>query len=60
MAISVTRPQSNQKPVGCELKRSVDKHKPKNMKDLERICQEEWSKILPNVFLNLASGCTKY
>ena len=38
----------------AELKRSVDKHKPKNVKDLERICQEEWSKIPPNVFLNLA------
>lgn len=58
----------------AELKRSVDKHKPKNVKDLERICQEEWSKIPPNVFLNLVKyyrkrlhavilargGCTKY
>ena len=25
----------------AELKRSVDKHKPKSVKDLERICQEE-------------------
>ena len=58
----------------AELKRSVDKHKPKNVKDLERICQEEWSKTPPNVFLNLvknyrkrlhavilaSGGCTKY
>ena len=37
----------------AESKRSADKHKPMNVKDLERICQEEWSKIYPNVFLNL-------
>ena len=33
----------------AELKRSVDKQKPNNVKDLERICQEEWSEIPPNV-----------
>ena len=58
----------------AELKRSVNKNKPKNMNDLERIYQEEWSKIPPNVFLNLVKnyrkrlhavtlarcGCTKY
>ena len=43
----------------AELKRSVDKHKPKNVKDLERICQEEWSKIPPNVFLNLVKNYRK-
>jgi hypothetical protein len=32
---------------GPELKRAVDKHKPKNVKDLERICIEEWSIITP-------------
>uniref|UniRef100_A0A8K9V481 Tc1-like transposase DDE domain-containing protein n=1 Tax=Oncorhynchus mykiss TaxID=8022 RepID=A0A8K9V481_ONCMY len=31
----------------AELKRAVDKRKPKNVKDLERICIEEWSKIPP-------------
>ena len=36
-----------------ELKRAVHKHKPKDMKDLERFCMEEWSKIPPNVFSNL-------
>ena len=33
-----------------ELKRTVHKCKPKDMKDLERFCMEEWSKIPPNVF----------
>ena len=56
------------------LKRSVGQHKPKNLKDLDRICQEVWSKISPNVFLMLVrnyrkrlqavflarGGCTKY
>ena len=37
----------------AELKRPVDKYKLKNVKALERIFQEEWSKIPPNVFLNL-------
>ena len=32
-----------------QLKRSVDKNKPKNVKDLERICKEKWPKIPPNV-----------
>ena len=36
-----------------ELKRAVHKRKPKDMKDLERFCMEEWSKIPPNVFSNL-------
>ena len=36
-----------------ELKRAVHKHKPKDMKDLEKFCMEEWSKIPPNVFSNL-------
>ena len=43
----------------AELKRSVDKHKPKIVKDLERICQEEWSKIHLNVFLNLVKNYRK-
>jgi hypothetical protein len=34
-----------------ELKRSVHKCKPLDIKDLERL--EEWPKILPNVFFNL-------
>ena len=42
-----------------ELKRSVDKHKPKNVKDLERICQEEWYKIPPNMFFNLVKNYRK-
>ena len=41
-------------PIENLLKRSVNKHKPKNVKDLERICQEEWSKIPPNVSLTLS------
>ena len=35
-----------------ELKRAVHNRKP-DMKDLERFCMEEWSKIPPNVFFNL-------
>ena len=35
-----------------KLKRAVHQHKPKDMKDLERYCMEEWSKIPPNVFSN--------
>ena len=57
-----------------KLKRVVHKHKPKDMKDVERFCMEEWSKIPPNVLSNLnkdyrnrlsavilaSEGCTKY
>jgi hypothetical protein len=43
----------------AELKREVDKCKPKNVNDLERICIEEWSKIPPNVFLNLVKHYRK-
>ena len=42
-----------------ELKRSVKKHTTKNVKDLERICREEWCKIPPNVFLNLVKNYRK-
>ena len=57
-----------------QLKRAVHKRRPKDIKDLERFCMEEWSKIPPNVFSNLIKhyrkrlsavilargGCTKY
>ena len=51
--------QIHSKNLWAELKRSVAKHKPKNVKDPERICQEEWSKIPPNVFLNLVKNYRK-
>ncbi|MGH0165600.1 UNVERIFIED_CONTAM: hypothetical protein FKN15_052999 [Acipenser sinensis] len=57
-----------------QLKRAVHKHRLKDIKDLEKFCMEEWSKIPPNVFSNLIKhyrkrlsdvilargGCTKY
>lgn len=43
----------------AELKRAVEKRKPENVKDLERICIEEWSKIPTNVFLNLVKHYRK-
>ena len=36
-----------------ELKRAVHKRKPEDMKDLERFCMEQWSKVPPNVFSNI-------
>ena len=43
----------------AEWTRAVDKFKPKNVKDLERICIEEWSKIPPDVFFNLVKHYRK-
>jgi hypothetical protein len=53
---------------------AVHMRRPKNIKDLERCCMEEWSNIPPNVFFNpikhyrtrlsaaifARGGCTKY
>src|SRR4029434_10925078 len=36
-----------------ELKRRVHKCRPRNLKDLERYCMEEWSHIPCHVFTNL-------
>ena len=43
----------------AELKRAVDKRKAKKVKDLARICVEEWSKNPPNMFLNLVTQYRK-
>jgi hypothetical protein len=42
-----------------ELKREVHNHRLKDIKDLERFCTEEWSKIRPNVFYNLIKHLRK-
>ena len=36
-----------------ELKLRVAKRQPRNLKDLERICKEEWTKIPPKICANL-------
>ncbi|MBN3275160.1 TCB1 transposase, partial [Polyodon spathula] len=42
-----------------ELKRAVHKRRPKDTKDLERFCMEEWSKIPSNEFSNLIKNYRK-
>ena len=36
-----------------ELKLRVAKQQPRNLKDLQRICKEEWTKIPPKICANL-------
>ena len=74
-AIAITVPDLN--PIESpwdELKMRVHMHRPRNLKDLERYCMEEWSQIPCHVFTNLIMhynrrlravilakrGCTKY
>ncbi len=42
-----------------ELKVWVAKHQPRNLNDLERICKEEWDKIPPEMWANLAANYKK-
>ncbi len=42
-----------------ELKVRVAKCQPRNLNDLERICKEEWNKILPEMCANLAANYKK-
>ena len=42
-----------------ELKLRVAKRQPQNLKDLERICKEEWTKIPPNICENLLKNYNK-
>ena len=42
-----------------ELKLRVSKRQPRNFKDLERICQEEWTKIPPKICANLLKNYDK-
>ena len=42
-----------------ELKLRVAKRQPRNLKDLERICKEEWNKIPPKICANLLKNYNK-
>ena len=42
-----------------ELKLRVAKRQPRNLKDLERICREEWTKIPPKIYANLLKNDKK-
>ena len=42
-----------------ELKLQVAKRQPRNLKDLERICKEEWTKIPPKICANLLNNYNK-
>ncbi len=42
-----------------ELKVRVAKRQPRNVNDLERICKEEWDKILPEMCANLVVNYKK-
>ena len=42
-----------------ELKLRVAKRQPRNHKDLERICKEEWTKIPPKICANLLKNYNK-
>ena len=42
-----------------ELKLRVAKRQPWNLKDLERICKEEWTKIPPKICANLLKNYNK-
>ncbi len=39
-----------------ELKFRVSKRQPRNLNNLERICKEEWTKILPEMCANLVAN----
>ena len=43
-----------------ELKLWVAKRQPRNLKDLERICKEEWTKIPPKICANLLKNYNKW
>ncbi len=43
-----------------ELKVRVAKHQPQNLNDLERICEEEWDKIPPEMCANLVANYKKH
>ena len=43
-----------------ELKLRVAKRHPRNLKDLERICKEEWTKIPPKICANLLKNYNKH
>ena len=43
-----------------ELKLRVAKRQPPNLKDLERICKEEWTKIPPKIWANLLKNYNKH
>ena len=43
-----------------ELKLRVAKRQPRNLKDLERICKEEWIKIPPKICANLLKNYNKH
>ena len=42
-----------------ELKLRVAKRQPPNLKDLERICKDEWTKIPPKICANLLKNYKK-
>ncbi len=42
-----------------ELKVQIAKHQPQNLNDLERICEEEWDKIPPEMCANLVANYKK-
>ena len=42
-----------------KLKLRVAKRQPRNVKDLERICIEEWTKIPPKICANLLKNYNK-
>ena len=42
-----------------ELKFQVAKQQPRNLKDLEKICKEEWTKIPPEMCANLVTNYKK-
>ena len=42
-----------------ELKLRVAKRQPQELKDLEKICKEEWTKIPPNIYANLLKNYNK-
>ena len=43
-----------------ELKLRVAKRQPRNLKDLERICKEEWTKIPPKICANVLKNYNKH
>ena len=43
-----------------ELKLRVAKRQPLNLKDLERICKEDWTKIPPMICANLLKNYNKH
>ena len=52
--------ESHRKNLRRELKLRVAKQQPRNLKDLERICKEEWTKIPPKICANLLKNYNKH